>query len=142
MAEYLFKAQVQNQGLSEAISVSSAGTSGWHDGESMHPKTALVLATQNIEHDDFISSKVKPSDFQTFDYLIAMDDDNLHQLEALFGTHPDAIFKITDLIEDAAIDHIPDPWFTGDFQETESLLTQACKALLARIIQNMPSHEG
>lgn len=142
MAEYLFKAQVQNQGLSEAISVSSAGTSGWHDGESMHPKTALVLTTQNIEHDDFISSKVKPSDFQTFDYLIAMDDDNLHQLEALFGTHPDAIFKITDLIEDATIDHIPDPWFTGDFQETESLLTQACKALLARVIQNMPSHEG
>ncbi len=134
MAEYLFKAAVEKQGLGHCVSVQSAGTSGWHNGEGMHPKTAAIVKKYGMDIADFVSSQVQVDDNQHFDYLVAMDNDNLAQLEHLFGVHPDRIFKITDLIN-SPYDHVPDPWHTGDFTETENLLLQSCQALLAKVCQ-------
>lgn len=133
MAEYIFRNHAQQHGL--AVQVASAGTSGWHNGEGMHCGTAEILDNLNINSNDFVSNGLKDSDFYDYDYLIVMDDNNLHAVEQRFGHHPDKIFKITDLFI-SEYDHVPDPWYTGNFNETCEILTKASHALVQKIKNN------
>lgn len=133
MAEFIMRDLVAKQGLAKQFDIASAGTSGWHDGEYMHCGTAEILDGLHIASHDFVSSKVKPTDFEHYDYLIAMDQDNLAQLEKPFGKHPEKMFVITDLIPHLGYQGIPDPYFTNNFDETKHLLHDACTQLLQRL---------
>ncbi len=131
MAEYIFRDMAQQRGI--AIQTASAGTSGWHDGEFMHCGTADILDGLNIDSRAFVSQKLKKSDFLDYDYLIVMDDNNLRDVQKRFGKH-DKIFKITDLLGKSSLhDHVPDPWYTGNFNETRDILTACCQELLNRL---------
>ncbi len=61
--------------------VDSAGTAGWHSGEGMHCGTADALALYNIASNGFRSRQIRKQDLLNFDYIIAMDDSNLEDLE-------------------------------------------------------------
>ena len=135
MAEYLMREKIKQAHLQDKIFTASAGTSGWHDGEGMHCGTADILDQHKIASNDFVSRKVRSKDWADFDYLIAMDNENLRDLETLFGHHPEKQFQITALCPDLGIDHIPDPWFTKNFNQTYELLDACCDALLDKIRQ-------
>ncbi|WP_439257482.1 low molecular weight protein-tyrosine-phosphatase [Lonepinella sp. BR2271] len=132
MAEYLMRDKIQKAGLSYFIETDSAGTSGENDGDDMHCGTADVLDRLKIKSHDFVSRKVRLKDRENFDYIIAMDNHNLYDLHRLFGKQQN-IFAIASLCPDLAYDHIPDPWYTGRFDETYQLLEQCCNALLIKI---------
>lgn len=131
MAEYLCREIAMQHGL--PLEVSSAGTSGWHDGEYMHCGTADVLDGLGIDSRDFVSKRVKSSDWEYFDYLIVMDKQNLSDMEQRFGKHP-KLFNITDLLpQNSHYDHVPDPWYTGNFKETHDILRECCEILVQRL---------
>ena len=65
--------------------------------------------------------------------FIAMDDNNLAELNRLFGNRPEQIFKLTDLIPESGYNHVPDPWYTGDFDETFLLVSLGSRALLKKL---------
>ncbi|MDK4622622.1 low molecular weight protein-tyrosine-phosphatase [Kingella kingae] len=131
MAEYIFRDMAQQRGI--VVQTASAGTSSWHDGEFMHCGTADILDGLNIDSRAFVSQKLKKSDFLDYDYLIVMDDNNLRDVQKRFGKH-DKIFKITDLLGKSSLhDHVPDPWYTGNFNETRDILTACCQELLNRL---------
>lgn len=132
MAEYIFRNMAAKRGI--AVQTASAGTSGWHDGEGMHCGTADVLDGLGIASQGFVSRKIKKSDVNDYDYLIVMDDSNLRDVEKLFGRQPEKIFKITDVLPaNSPYDHVPDPWYTGNFNETRDILTTCCDVLLTRL---------
>ena len=133
MAEYVLRDQIARAGLSDRIETASAGTSGWHDGEDMHCGTADVLDQHRIASSGFTSRRVRDTDWADFDYLIAMDADNLRELEARFGTAPHKLFLLTDLVPELGYDGVPDPWYTRNFNETHRIVQAACQALLKRI---------
>ena len=120
MAEYVLRRLAAERGLSDKIRAARAGTSGFHDGE-------------DIDTGGFTSRKIEAADKQHYDYIVAMDDANLAELERLFGRHPDKLFKLTDLIPESGYSHVPDPWYTGDFDETYALAAAGCAALLDKI---------
>lgn len=131
MAEYLFRETAMQRGL--AVSVSSAGTSGWHDGEYMHCGTTDILDGLGIASNDFVSKRVQNSDWDTYDYLIVMDDSNLRDMQQRFRKDK-KLFKITDVLpENSRYDHVPDPWYTGNFKETRDILQQCCDILVTRL---------
>ena len=99
----------------------------------MHRGTRKVLAQHGINHSGFTSSKVRKTDGSFYDFIIAMDDNNLNELERLFGRHPEKIFKLTDLIPESGYQAVSDPWYTGDFDETFRLVDAGCKALLHKL---------
>ncbi|MCQ9329531.1 low molecular weight protein-tyrosine-phosphatase [Pelistega suis] len=137
MAEYMMREKIKQAHLEHTIFVDSAGTSGWHNGENMHEGTAYILQQHQIDTKGFTSSQVKKSDWDTFDYIVAMDNNNLRDLENLFGKHPEKLFQITSLCPNLSHDHIPDPWYTGDFNETYRLLDECCDALLKRVKERL-----
>lgn len=133
MAEFMMRHKVKSAGLSDFIETDSAGTSGWHDGENMRCATSDMLDLHKIDSSGFVSSKVKSSDYDAFDYIAAMDHQNLKDLQTLFGTQSDKMFVIAGLVPDLPYDHIPDPWITHNYEETYRLLDVCCDALLAKI---------
>ena len=134
MAEFIFKDKVKKAGLEKAFYINSARTSGWHNGENMHCGTAEILERHQIENKNFQSSQVEKNDLTRYHYLIAMDNKNLCDLEQLFGQQK-KIFQITTLCPELDKDHIPDPWYTKNFDETYRLLDRCCDQLLHKIRQ-------
>lgn len=128
MAEYILRRRAAEAGI--PLEADSAGTSGWHDGEDMHRETAKILKKHGIDASGFTSRKIRQSDAAAFDYIIAMDGS---ELERTFGRRSEKIFKLTDLIPESGYDHVPDPWYTGDFEETFRLADAGCRALLEKI---------
>ncbi|MGR3807088.1 low molecular weight protein-tyrosine-phosphatase [Pasteurella testudinis] len=132
MAEYILRHKLVQAGLQDWVTVDSAGTAGYHDGEDMHRGTAQMLLQHGIDKCGFIIRKVRKNDLNTFDYLIAMDNSNLADLRNMFG-QTEKIFNITDLVPDLGIDHIPDPWYSNNFDQTYQLLDRCCDQLLDKI---------
>src|SRR5690625_7384459 len=77
MAEAIFRAEVQKNGLSSEIHVESAGTAAWHSGKPPHEGTRNILDKYNISYENMYARKVEETDFTTFDYIIAMVNQNV-----------------------------------------------------------------
>jgi protein-tyrosine phosphatase len=131
MAEYVLRDLVAQKGLSKQIEIASAGTSGWHNGEDMHQGSKNILHAHNINTHGFQSSEVRPEDIAIYDHIIAMDDKNLQDLSRIFGSsRRDKVYKITDLLPDSEYDYVPDPYFSGNFNETYTIIHAGCIAWL------------
>lgn len=135
MAEAIFAHLVAQAGFSARISVDSAGTSGEHDGELAHRGTLGVLAKHNIAYDGR-SRKLSASDFRNSDYVLGMDEENMSVVRRYA---PQGTAQVRLFLDDAfqsgtvALREVPDPWYTGEYDATYTLLLPACEALLARI---------
>ena len=131
MAEYIMKDLAQKSNLN--LTITSAGTSGYHDGEDMHIKTKNKLIENDILANDFVSKKLTQKICDENDYLIVMDNSNFKDVKKSFKNIENKIFKITDFAKELAYDEVPDPWYSGNFEETYKILSVACKNLLAKI---------
>jgi protein-tyrosine phosphatase len=133
MAEAVFRHLVKEVGLEDQIEIDSAGTGGWHAGERPHRGTQEVLNRYGISHEGLTARQIVKQDLETFDYIVAMDADNLAGLRRLGAGKSDRVFRLLDLVDDRSDKDVPDPYYTGDFDETYDLVQRGCAALLAKI---------
>lgn len=78
---------------------------------------------------------MRPEDYAKYDYLIAMDRNNLRNIQRIIGADPAG--KVRLLLEFAGeYRDIADPWYTGNFDETYDDVVKGCEALLCRILKN------
>lgn len=80
MAEAVFRS-LTSSGHPRIATIDSAGTGAYHAGDSPDPRTMSTLEDNNILDYDHAARKVRSSDFTTFDYILAMDKENLHDLQ-------------------------------------------------------------
>lgn len=132
MAEGVMRHLVAEAGLADQISVDSAGTSGWHDGEPEHLGTRAQLQQHQISLPNFSSRKLVPQDQQRFDYIVVMDEQNAIDTAACLGEAAN-VLKLTDLCQRFSVAGVPDPWFTHDFDETYQIILDGCQQLLCLI---------
>src|SRR5688572_13800322 len=86
LAEGVFSSLVHARGLEARYRIDSAGTGGWHAGERPDAR-AIAVARRNGVQLTSLARQVEPADLEEFDYLIAMDRENLRELTALARTH-------------------------------------------------------
>lgn len=79
MAEAVFQALTAKH--PRVLTVDSAGTGAYHAGDPPDPRTLSTLEDNGIAEYDHAARKVCLSDFTSFDYILAMDNENLHDLE-------------------------------------------------------------
>lgn len=132
MAEAVFRQQVKEQGLGKEIMVDSAGTSSWHLGERPHEGTLKKLQEYDISSEGIRARKLTKQDAEYFDYIIAMDNSNKENITACFVVESPKVLRLLDLLEND-IKEVPDPYYTGDFEQTYQLVTESCAALLEKI---------
>lgn len=133
MAEAVFRDMVARKGLSNLIEIDSAGIGDWHVGESPHAGTRRVLDDNGVDWTGIRSRQVTRAELQEADYVVAMDDDNMSALKRLGAEPSEKVFRLLDLVDDAPSKEVPDPWYDGRFEHVFELVTAGCKALLARI---------
>lgn len=133
MAEAVFQHLVNEAGLSESVTVDSAGTAGWHAGEKAHRGTRAVLASHSIPYDGR-SRQVTRDDFTRFDYIMAMDRANLADLRRMAPQDsPATLALFLDYADSPPVREVPDPYYDGRFDEVYELVRHAAVGLLAHI---------
>ena len=136
-AEAVFKAKVENEGLYTLFDIDSAGTGPWHVGEpadsrmKRHAKKRGYTLTS-------LARQFKPEkDFDRFDFIIAMDDENVEDLKAVARDEKDLakISKMTDYSKAYSYNIVPDPYYGGDegFELVLDLLEDASEGLLEAV---------
>lgn len=132
MAEAVFRDLINKEGLNNQVQVDSAATSSWHIGNPPHRGTITKLAEYNISTEGMNGRQLQKDDFEKFDLIIGMDDSNVTNIRSMLGQpdHP-KIVRFLDLTEHRK--DVPDPYYTGDFQETYDLVLEGCLALLEKM---------
>lgn len=134
MAEAVFRDYVAREGLNDKIEVDSAGTGNWHVGNPPHEGTSTLLKEKGISTEGMKARQIIQEDGEKFDYIIAMDSQNLKDLRKVIAEKEGSVVTLfLDLVENAPFKDVPDPYFTGNFDEVYDLVTQGCEALLERI---------
>lgn len=140
-AEAVMKDLVSKQGLEDDFFIDSAGTSGWHNGDGADPRMKSHAIRRGIDLTS-ISRKFYPdSDFEEFDMIIGMDDQNIRDLNAMSSSKEERskIYKMTDFCRRFDyMDAVPDPYYGGDqgFELVLDILEDACEGLLEEIKSN------
>ena len=118
MAEFLLKDMVKNLGVSNQFEIASAATSTEELGNPVHYGTRKKLAEYGISVAGKTARQMTASDYGYYDYLIAMDRNNLRNMKRF--VEADADGKVSLLLDYAGRsgESIADPWYTGDFDET------------------------
>ncbi|WP_369901201.1 low molecular weight protein-tyrosine-phosphatase [Bacillus manliponensis] len=132
MAEAIFRELVKKEGLEDQIQVDSAGTGDWHIGHPPHTGTQKILMENEVSFEGITARQVEKEDLTKFDYIIAMDNKNFSDLQIL-GNISGYIGKLSDFVPEGGWTDVPDPYFTGNFQEVYDLVTEGCAKLLTFI---------
>ncbi len=129
-AEFVFCDLLSRAGLSEEFHVESAATSSEEIGNPVYPPMRRVLEERNYDCSGKTARRVVRSDYDRFDLIIGMDDENIWDLRRLF--HGDPNGKLHTLLEydDRPYEEIPDPWYTRDFSGCMDEIELACSGLL------------
>lgn len=136
-AEAVFSGMVKNVGMDDRFKIDSAGTHAYHVGEPADKRMSLHAKKRGVNLTS-IARKFNPySDFDGFDYIVAMDDENIRALKNLARNKNDLekIHKMTDFRKVWAYNEIPDPYYGGDegFELVLDLLEDACEGLLEKV---------
>jgi len=133
----VFRALVRDAGLDGHLEIDSAGTSGYHDGESPDPRTLRVAGQRGVELNG-VSRRVTEHDLRTFDHILAMDDDNLaelNRLSARLGIDREVrLLREFDPAADGDLT-VPDPYFGGarGFENVQDIIERSCRGLLEEL---------
>ncbi|MGG1516803.1 low molecular weight protein-tyrosine-phosphatase [Paenibacillus oryzisoli] len=137
MAEAVFRHQVQAAGLEQQIEIDSAGTGDWHIGHPPHQGTCAILDQYAISYAGMKARQVRSDDFTSFTYIIAMDESNVRNLSAFApkGQGTASIHKLLDFAPNRSVKDVPDPYYTGNFQEVYEMVEDSCIRLLDHIVR-------
>ena len=129
MAEFVMKHLVEEAGLSEQFEIASAATSTEEIGNPVYPPARRKLAEHGIGCECKTARQMTRQDYAYYDYIIAMDRNNLRNLKRMFGEDTDR--KISLLMDyTPLLGEVADPWYTGDFEATWRDVLEGCKGLL------------
>lgn len=133
LAEAVFRRVVQDAGVPDEYEIDSAGTSGYHEGEAPDPRTCEEASGRGIvlEHS---ARRVQERDFERFDFILAMDEENLEALnrmkEKATGQADVRLLRSFDASAPGNAS-VPDPYYGGErgFAEVHDMVERACRGL-------------
>lgn len=142
MAEAIFRRKVKDAGLHETIEADSAGTGNWHTGEPPHHGTRQILRRYNVSYAGIAARQIGYDDLRTFQYIVVMDAKNRQDVARLAeecGSEAAHVHMLLEFVPDSAVKDVPDPYFTGNFDEVYELIDRGCSELLQIILDEHPS---
>lgn len=132
MAEFVMKDMVRKAGLETRFVIESKAARRDELGNDTHYGTRAKLRQMGIPFAKRRATLLSKADYAAYDYLVAMDAENVHDMLRLFGGDPNG--KIYKLLRFADEDRdVADPWYTGNFDETYEDVLKGCTALLRMI---------
>lgn len=125
MAEGLLQKRVQEAKRDADFLIDSAATSSYEIGSSPHPGTQRILDQEDIDTGNMIARQITSKDFETFDWIIGMDQENVRELQRVAPKNTQAKIKLfMSVVPGKETTDVPDPYFTNNFEETFQLINE------------------
>lgn len=137
-AHGIFREQVRQAGLQAEIIIDSAGTHAYHIDEPPDSRSIETAQRYGIDISDLRARQVSAADFTSFDYIFAMDRDNLERLQMQCPTNDQHKLSLMRALAGEELD-VPDPYYGGSsgFDDVFHMLTTASSALLASLLPDV-----
>lgn len=134
-AEAVFRQRAAAAGL-QHLHIDSAGTSGWHIGKRPDPRTVRAAEQRGYDLSALRGRQVDAADFSGFDLILAMDRQNLADLQSMAPKGSvAALGLLLDFAEGVRTRDVPDPYYGGadGFEEVLDLIEQASDGLVRHL---------
>lgn len=135
MAEFIFKDIVKSKKMESNFLVDSAATSDYNEkhNNSIYSEAKAVLDKNNISFFDRVARQMKKTDYDEYDYILTMEDENIKNIMKIIGIDDkNKVFKLLDFTEKPR--DIIDPWYYGDFDATYDDIKYGCEKFLEYIL--------
>ena len=135
-AEGAFVAQIERRDVAHLFEIDSAGTHAYHIGEQPDARSQVSARKFGVDLSTQRGRQVHESDFYYYDYILAMDESNLANLQAICPK--DQQYKLTlmlDNIPNNKVRSVPDPYFEGRFDEVFDMLNRASGFLSEKLLK-------
>jgi protein-tyrosine phosphatase len=137
MAEGILKHELSKRGID--VLVDSAGTSAWHAGELPDDRAIETCQKHGIDLTDQRSRPFTLEDFDRFDLIFAMDQDNYRNIISMARNKIDRekVQMIMNTVTPGSNQPVPDPYYGGDagFQKVFRMLTQASVSIIDQYVK-------
>ncbi|GGK68834.1 low molecular weight protein-tyrosine-phosphatase [Amphritea balenae] len=134
-AHGVFRHLVEQQGLAHLIEIDSAGTAAYHVGNAPDHRSAAAALQRGYDLSDLRARQAIPADFDHYDYILAMDGQNLEDLQGICpADYKGHLGLFLSFVDDSTRD-VPDPYYGGasGFDQVLDLVERASDALLQQI---------
>ncbi|MGS2719966.1 low molecular weight protein-tyrosine-phosphatase [Paraglaciecola aestuariivivens] len=117
------------------LEIDSAGTAGYHDGAAPDKRSQAVAIERGYQFDGIKCRKVTEQDFVYFDYILAMDKENLSNLTAICPSEYQQKLALFLSFSTAEESEVPDPYYGGKrgFEYVLDLIEQGADGLIAHL---------
>jgi len=132
-AEGVFTKIVEEAGVDDSFTIDSAGTHAYHIGEQPDPRSQVAARERGIELKHLKARKVSVEDFEQYDYVLAMDSDNVASLMQICPEdYKDKVKYFLDYAPELSVKSVPDPYYGGrfGFERVLDLVTAASQGFL------------
>jgi len=137
LAEAVFRHKVRERGVEDQFEIDSAGTSGYHNGAPPDARSSETARRRGVELAGQ-SRRLGAADLRRFDYVIAMDGENLHEIRALEAAAGGSarIHRLREWDPEASSADVPDPYYggPGGFDDVHDIVDRSCQALLDHLL--------
>lgn len=140
-AHGVLQQKITQRGWQYQVEVDSAGTAAWHAGKAPDSRSTAAAARRGYDLSPLRARQVTAADLDYFDYVLAMDDSNLLNLQQI--GHPENRTQpqlfLQQFGQRFTLREVPDPYYGGDagFEQVLDLIEDACDGLLAAIEQRL-----
>ena len=133
MAEFVMKKLVHDAGRDNDFAIASAATSSEELGNPVYPPARRKLAEHGISCSGKVARRMTRQDYDDYDLLIGMDNENLYTMRRICGGDPDG--KMHALLDYCGRpgEEVADPWYTRDFEAAWRDVLDGCTALLEKL---------
>jgi len=135
-AEGVFARYVQDANLADVIETDSAGTHAYHIGEAPDPRSQKTALKRGFDLSSLKARRAMAGDFDTFDYVLAMDRDNQQGLQAICPVGAEYKLRLfLSYAPNLEYDEVPDPYYGGPlgFERVLDMIEEASAGLLQDI---------
>ncbi|MCX4029426.1 low molecular weight phosphotyrosine protein phosphatase [Endozoicomonas sp. SM1973] len=140
-AHGIFQQMVVDDGLADRIQVASSGTSAYHIGEPPDGRSQQAASQRGYDLSWIRAQQVTLDDLEAYDYILAMDKNNLSALKQLAPVnHHNKLKLFMSFAQQQSEMEVPDPYYGGanGFAQVLDLVEMAAQGLLQQIKQEHP----
>jgi len=135
-AEGAFRSIIDQNNQSINFDIDSAGTHAYHLGKDPDKRSQVSAKKYGVDLSSQRARQIHESDFYYYDFIIAMDSDNLERLQSM---RPSESHSKIELMLDYSKEHpgasVPDPYYEGKFDEVFEMVYSACTSFFESIVK-------
>lgn len=135
-AQYILQNIVDLAGRKEQFFIDSAATSSEEIGNPIYLPMKHSLEKEGIPIGNHHARQITQSDYERFDLLIGMDEENRWKMDELFLNDPDHKIHLLMEYTNNPDEIVEDPWYTRQFSLCVKQLEEGCSALIQKMISD------